>query len=203
MGPQGITSAPQLLKTKTSQVYFLSRLVKLNEVFRTVISCLELKIAILSKFIESYGFTIPEQLLFLAFISCAQHQQNCYKFWILPFSWSLLGRKPQEALAFSGQILCWRRSHSPKDCPGSPGVAVLGRVCSGRRLVCPGQLGNVGWDSWSDASASLWMNPGCPERDCWLPVCCCLTPSWSFPCVSPVGTWVMILHHRYDFYIYF
>lgn len=77
--PQGITSAPQLLRTKTSQMYFLSRLVKLNEVFRTVISCLELKIAILSKFIDLYGFTVPDQLFFLAFISCAQHQQNCYK----------------------------------------------------------------------------------------------------------------------------
>lgn len=59
-GLQGITSAPQLVRIKTSQMCFLSRLVKLNEVFRTVISCLELKIAILSKFIELYGFTIPE-----------------------------------------------------------------------------------------------------------------------------------------------
>lgn len=58
---------------------FLSRPVKLDEVFRTVISCLELKIAILRKFIELHGFTIPEQLLFQAFISCAQHQQDCYK----------------------------------------------------------------------------------------------------------------------------
>lgn len=78
-GPQGITSALQLLRTKMSQMSFLSRLVKLNEVFRTVTSCLKLKIAILSKFIELCGFTIPEQLLFLAFISCAQHQQSCYK----------------------------------------------------------------------------------------------------------------------------
>lgn len=59
-GPQGITSVPQLLRTETSQMCFLSRPVQLNEVFGTVISCLELKIAILSKFIELYGFTTPE-----------------------------------------------------------------------------------------------------------------------------------------------
>lgn len=43
---------------------------KLNEEFSAVISYLELKAAILSKFIEAYGFTIPEQLFFLAFIFC-------------------------------------------------------------------------------------------------------------------------------------
>lgn len=97
-GPQGTAPAPQLVTAKSSQMCLLSRLVKLNEVFKTVISCSEFKIAILSKFIELYGFAIPESLLFLVFISCAQHQQNCHKClnFIMELSW-------QEALGFSGQ----------------------------------------------------------------------------------------------------
>lgn len=101
VGPQDIPSAPRFLELKTSEMHFLSRLAKLSEVFNTVTSYLEVKVVILSKFIEAYGFTIPEKLLFLLLFPVLSYEQNWYKHlnfaFVTELAWQL-----KEALAFSG-----------------------------------------------------------------------------------------------------
>lgn len=100
-GTSGHTFGSMVSRTKTSEMHFLSRLAKLNEVFNTVISHLEVKVVILSKFIDAYGFTIPEKLLFLLLFSVLSYEQNWYKHFNFAFvtklAWQL-----KEALAFSG-----------------------------------------------------------------------------------------------------
>lgn len=100
-GTSGHTFGSTVSRTKTSEMHFLSRLAKWNEVFNTVISYLEVKVVILSKFIEAYGFTIPEKLLFLLLFPVLSYEQNWYKHFNFAFvtelAWQL-----KEALAFSG-----------------------------------------------------------------------------------------------------
>lgn len=160
-GPQGITAAPQLLRTETSQMCFLSRLVKLSEVFRRVISCLQLKIAILSKFIELYGFTIPAQLLFQAFISCAQHQQGCSKClnfaFVMELAWQAATRS---SCIFLNRFFAGEG-------PRAPGVCrqccchCAGQGLPRKVLGCPGQgQGGPGTAEVMPAHPCAWTQGG-------------------------------------------
>lgn len=135
-GPRGIPSAPQFLELKP-HMHFLSRLVKLNELLGTVISYPELKVAVFSKFIEACGFTIPEQLLFLVFISCVQSSAEL----VQAFSFCLCHRtcsvtKRSSCLFFWTNFLM-EKVPQPKWLYRQFLVSVCSvSVCSGRHLVC-------------------------------------------------------------------